>query len=257
MLALVDAASRARSASCGAPGARPSGSARRSTRSGCASPGSKLTDEEQVALAALRRLAVVLGAHFLEEEGDELVDDRAAGRLRARHDVRVRRHARREPQRARSCSGSLVSRARPRAPGRRHPRGREPRRPAGAGRAMSGIAVALLVAVVALAVALAVVLVRRRPPSARPSRDGARRILVPFSGQPRPDRARRGDPHRPRRGRGARARLPADRAARSTREDSPLRDAGEAARCRCSRRSSTPRCAPASRSTRGSRRGGR
>ncbi len=32
-----------------------------------------LSDEEQVSLAALRRLAIVLGAHFLEEEGDELV----------------------------------------------------------------------------------------------------------------------------------------------------------------------------------------
>src|SRR6185312_6375368 len=30
----------------------------------------ELTDEEQVALAALRRLAIVLGAHFVEEEGD-------------------------------------------------------------------------------------------------------------------------------------------------------------------------------------------
>jgi len=37
-------------------------------------PGYRPTDEEQVALAALRRLAVVLGAHFLEEEGDGLVD---------------------------------------------------------------------------------------------------------------------------------------------------------------------------------------
>jgi two-component system sensor histidine kinase KdpD len=36
-------------------------------------PGQELSDEEQVALAALRRLAVVLGAHFLEEEGDDLV----------------------------------------------------------------------------------------------------------------------------------------------------------------------------------------
>jgi two-component system sensor histidine kinase KdpD len=36
-------------------------------------PGHQLTDEEQVSLAALRRLAVVLGAHFLEEEGDDLV----------------------------------------------------------------------------------------------------------------------------------------------------------------------------------------
>lgn len=33
----------------------------------------ELTPDEQVQLAALRRLAVVLGAHFLEEEGDNLV----------------------------------------------------------------------------------------------------------------------------------------------------------------------------------------
>jgi two-component system, OmpR family, sensor histidine kinase KdpD len=36
-------------------------------------PGQKLSDEEATSLAALRRLAVVLGAHFLEEEGDDLV----------------------------------------------------------------------------------------------------------------------------------------------------------------------------------------
>jgi two-component system sensor histidine kinase KdpD len=36
-------------------------------------PGQELNEEEQVALAALRRLAIVLGAHFLEEEGDDLV----------------------------------------------------------------------------------------------------------------------------------------------------------------------------------------
>ena len=36
-------------------------------------PGRELRAEEQVQLAALRRLAVVLGAHFLEEEGDDLV----------------------------------------------------------------------------------------------------------------------------------------------------------------------------------------
>ncbi len=35
--------------------------------------GRELSPEEQVQLAALRRLAVVLGAHFLEEEGDDLV----------------------------------------------------------------------------------------------------------------------------------------------------------------------------------------
>ncbi len=36
-------------------------------------PGRTLTETEQVALAALRRLAIILGAHFLEEEGDDLV----------------------------------------------------------------------------------------------------------------------------------------------------------------------------------------
>jgi two-component system sensor histidine kinase KdpD len=36
-------------------------------------PGRDLAEEEQVQLAALRRLAIVLGAHFLEEDGDDLV----------------------------------------------------------------------------------------------------------------------------------------------------------------------------------------
>ena len=36
-------------------------------------PGHELTEEGTIALAALRRLAIVLGAHFLEEEGDGLV----------------------------------------------------------------------------------------------------------------------------------------------------------------------------------------
>jgi two-component system sensor histidine kinase KdpD len=36
-------------------------------------PGHELSAEEQTSLAALRRLAIVLGAHFLEEEGDDLV----------------------------------------------------------------------------------------------------------------------------------------------------------------------------------------
>jgi len=36
-------------------------------------PGHELTEDEQTSLAALRRLAIVLGAHFLEEEGDDLV----------------------------------------------------------------------------------------------------------------------------------------------------------------------------------------
>ena len=36
-------------------------------------PGHDLTDQEQTSLASLRRLAIVLGAHFLEEEGGDLV----------------------------------------------------------------------------------------------------------------------------------------------------------------------------------------
>jgi two-component system sensor histidine kinase KdpD len=36
-------------------------------------PGRDLTEQEQVQLAALRRLAIVLGAHFLEEDGDDFV----------------------------------------------------------------------------------------------------------------------------------------------------------------------------------------
>ncbi|HEU6444482.1 MAG TPA: sensor histidine kinase KdpD [Gaiellaceae bacterium] len=37
-------------------------------------PGAKVSGEEAVALAALRRLAAILGVHFLEEEGDDLVE---------------------------------------------------------------------------------------------------------------------------------------------------------------------------------------
>jgi two-component system sensor histidine kinase KdpD len=37
-------------------------------------PGRQPTEEEATQLAALRRLASVLGIHFLEEEGDDLVE---------------------------------------------------------------------------------------------------------------------------------------------------------------------------------------
>jgi two-component system sensor histidine kinase KdpD len=36
-------------------------------------PGKALSEQEQVALAALRRLAIILGAHFVEEEDGDLV----------------------------------------------------------------------------------------------------------------------------------------------------------------------------------------
>jgi two-component system sensor histidine kinase KdpD len=33
-----------------------------------------LTEDERIALAALRRLAVILGVHFLEEESEDLIE---------------------------------------------------------------------------------------------------------------------------------------------------------------------------------------
>ena len=44
-------------------------------------------------LAALRRLAGILGAHFLEEEGDDLVATVRRVAARARLDLHLRRHA--------------------------------------------------------------------------------------------------------------------------------------------------------------------
>jgi two-component system, OmpR family, sensor histidine kinase KdpD len=38
------------------------------------SPGEEPSEERKVQLAALRRLAIILGAHFVEEEGDDFVD---------------------------------------------------------------------------------------------------------------------------------------------------------------------------------------
>jgi two-component system sensor histidine kinase KdpD len=37
-------------------------------------PDQELTEDERVALAALRRLAVILGVHFLEEESEDLIE---------------------------------------------------------------------------------------------------------------------------------------------------------------------------------------
>ena len=69
----------------------------------------------------------ILGVHFLEEEGDDLVDDGPPRRRRARLDVHLRRHARRAPPASRSSRGSLLSRHGPRAARHRHPRRRRPR----------------------------------------------------------------------------------------------------------------------------------
>ena len=68
------AAAAARSASCAAPGARRSGSAPRWTRSGCGSPATRSTEERSDAARGAAAAGTLLGAHFLEEEGDDLVD---------------------------------------------------------------------------------------------------------------------------------------------------------------------------------------
>ena len=66
---------------------------------------SELSEQEAAQLAALRRLASVLGAHFIEETGDDLVAAVKRVRGRARLDLRVRRHARTSRGGARSCAG--------------------------------------------------------------------------------------------------------------------------------------------------------
>ena len=73
-------------------------------------PGSKLSDAEREALAALRRLGVVLGAHFLEEEADDFVAAVREVARRPRIDLRLHRHAGRPPRSEEVLRGSLVMR---------------------------------------------------------------------------------------------------------------------------------------------------
>ena len=74
------AAARARSGWCGGPGARRSGSAPTSTCSTCSRPVTPPRGEEREQLEALRRLASVLGAQLVVEEGDDVAEAAAAGR---------------------------------------------------------------------------------------------------------------------------------------------------------------------------------
>ena len=145
-------------------------------------PAKQLSEEEQVSLAALRRLAIVLGAHFLEEEGDELVATVRRVRLRARLDVRLRRHAGREPP-PRDPARLARLRARPRAAGGRHPRRREPGRPAGGGAVSPLDFVAARRSRRRSRPRSPSSLLRRRPPKRLPVSASARRILVPFAGR--------------------------------------------------------------------------
>ena len=91
-------------------------------------PGRELAPEEQVQLAALRRLAIVLGIALPRGGGRRPRRDCAPRRPRARLDVRARRHARRE-QEARDPARLARLGPRSQPAGRRHPRGRESRRP--------------------------------------------------------------------------------------------------------------------------------
>ena len=73
------------------------------------SPGAQLGEEEQVGLAALRRLAIVLGAHFVEEEGDDLVAT-VRGVVYERGSTYVFLGTPDESRRTEILRGSLVSR---------------------------------------------------------------------------------------------------------------------------------------------------
>ena len=206
-----------------------------------------------MSLAALRRLAIVLGCHFLEEEGDDLVDTIRRVRVRARDDVRVRRHAGREPA-DRDPRGSLLSALVRELPGidirvvanradRPEP---EP---------LTGVELALGAPWRSSS--------RSRSPSCSPAAGAPRRRPVPEAPadprpvlrQPRPGRAPGRDPHRARRGGGARTGVSPDRPAalrrglaapRPGEVAMPLLEAVEHAALRAG----VP-------STRGSRRGGR
>ena len=83
-------------------------------------------------LEAMRRLASVLGAHLLVEEGDELVATVRRVARRARHDLRAARAARRDG-RARPVAGAVAAAAARGAPGRRCPDRRRPDAPVDAG----------------------------------------------------------------------------------------------------------------------------
>ena len=139
-------------------------------------PGRPPTEEEVTQLAALRRLAGILGAHFLEEEGDDLVA--TVRRVAAeRGSTYIFVGTPDESRRREIFGGSLLSRMVRELPGPRHPRRREPRRPGPVG----GM-IAAVIALAALAAVLGAALVVRSGFRLRRPRAGARRVLVPFTG---------------------------------------------------------------------------
>ena len=138
-------------------------------------PGQRLDEAETVALAALRRLASILGAHFIEVEGTSLPE--TVKRVVAeRGSTYVFLGTPDESRRTRDPARLARVEARARPAGHRHPGRRRP----GAARGGRAVTFALIAALVALAAALAVIGFRLRRPG-RPSAP-VERILVPFTG---------------------------------------------------------------------------
>ena len=139
-------------------------------------PGRPPTEEEVTQLAALRRLAGILGAHFLEEEGDDLVA--AVRRVAAeRGSTYIFVGTPDESRRREIFGGSLLSRMVRELPGldirvvaNRADRDRLARM------------IAAVIALAALAAVLAAALVVRSGVRLRRPRAGVRRVLVPFTG---------------------------------------------------------------------------
>ena len=172
-------------------------------------PGAKLTEEEQVSLAALRRLASILGAHFIEEEGDDLVRT-------IRHVVidrgttYVLLGTPDESRRREIVRGSLVSALVAFVPGGGRARDREPRRSQGSSPnelarcrpARAGLRASVLAerSRTAWATPAAPVGAEERSAHARPALG---------AGSTRPCSTRRSES--PGRGRDARSRVPGDR----------------------------------------------
>ena len=194
--------SRPRSASCAARGARRSGWAPSSTCSIVPGRASR-RDAEREQLEALRRLASLLGAHLLVEEGDDVAEVAArVARERGTTYVLIGHAGAARP----GCAAS-PSRSRPARcgalPGRRRADRRRPLEAASA--SMSADRCSPRAAGRRRGLALA----RAPTPPATHEPVGAARILFPFVGSHAVERgARRGAAARARRGRHARAGLP-------------------------------------------------
>src|SRR5581483_3148061 len=138
-------------------------------------PGRPPTEEEATQLAALRRVASILGPHFIEEEGDDLVD--AVRRVAAERGSTYVFVGTPDESRRREILRLAPLPHGAGAARHRHPRRRQPRRPGQAGRMIAAV-----ISLAALSAVLAGALVARSGVRFRRPRAGTRRILVPFTG---------------------------------------------------------------------------